>query len=587
MRYHVLACDYDGTLAHDGHVNNKTLAALERVLATGRRLVLVTGRELPDLLTIFPDVNLFARVVAENGALLYQPADKSEKVLANPPPAEFADALRQRGVQPISTGRVIIATWRPHEAEVLCTIADFGLELQVVFNKDAVMVLPSGVNKATGLAAALESLELTPHEAVGVGDAENDHAFLRLCECAVAVANALPAVKQMADLVTSGDHGAGVAELIDQIIATDLAAMEERLARHCLLIGHDVGGGEVRLAPYGCNVLIAGPSGSGKSTAATSFLEQLSEHRYQYCIIDPEGDYENLEGAVTLGNGHSGPTVEEILQVLANVGRSVVVNLIGLPLADRPPFFLKLLPRLLEVRARLGHPHWLVIDEAHHLLPASWVPGPNVLPQDLNRTLFITVHPDQVARTALETVTKVMAVGQRPDETIQRFCGAVGERMPRIRSDELGEGEVVLWSRGQKSGTRVRLVAGRAQHHRHVRKYAEGELPPERSFYFRGPKNKLNLRAQNLIVFMQMMDGVDDATWTFHLRNGEFESWFRDQIKDASLADQAAQMAREKSLKPADGRRACGRSSRRRIHYLPARRCPCREPARRRSARIL
>ena len=48
----------------------------------------------------------------------------------------------------------------------------------MIFNKGAVMILPSGVNKATGLAAALEELGLSPHNVVGVGDAENDHAFL-------------------------------------------------------------------------------------------------------------------------------------------------------------------------------------------------------------------------------------------------------------------------------------------------------------------------------------------------------------------------------------------------------------------------
>src|SRR5207253_1677558 len=123
-----------------------------------------------------------------------------------PPPAVFAETLRQRGVSPISVGRVIVATWEPHEQVVLATIRDLGLELQVIFNKGAVMVLPAGVNKASGLAAALKALELSPHEVVGVGDAENDHALLTLCECGVAVANALPALKERADLVTQGNH---------------------------------------------------------------------------------------------------------------------------------------------------------------------------------------------------------------------------------------------------------------------------------------------------------------------------------------------------------------------------------------------
>ena len=85
MRYHALACDYDGTLARNGRVDGRTLAALERLLATGRKLILVTGRELDQLLGIFPEINLFERVVAENGALLYRPASREEKLLGEPP----------------------------------------------------------------------------------------------------------------------------------------------------------------------------------------------------------------------------------------------------------------------------------------------------------------------------------------------------------------------------------------------------------------------------------------------------------------------------------------------------------------------
>jgi HAD superfamily hydrolase (TIGR01484 family) len=231
MRYHVLACDYDGTLARDGRVDLPTVAALERLLASGRSLILVTGRELGELLGIFPEIHLFSRVVAENGALLYQPSTGAEKVLCEPPPQEFIRVLRARGVTPLSTGRVIVATWRPWETEVLRTIHDLGLEMQVIFNKDAVMVLPSGVNKATGLTAALPAMGFSAEATVGVGDAENDHSFLSLCGCSAAVANALPAVKETADIVLQADHGTGVAELIDLVVATDLAAFQQRVVR--------------------------------------------------------------------------------------------------------------------------------------------------------------------------------------------------------------------------------------------------------------------------------------------------------------------------------------------------------------------
>ena len=192
-----------------GVVDEPTLAALERFRDSGRRLILVTGRELDELLEIFPQIDLFERVVAENGALIYRPAAREEKLLGEPPPPALVEAIRKRGVSPLSVGRGIIATVEPHQVAILEAIHELGLEWQVIFNKGSVMVLPSGVNKATGLSAVLEELNLSPHNVVGVGDAENDHAFLALCEFSAAVANALPMVKERADLVTAGARGRG------------------------------------------------------------------------------------------------------------------------------------------------------------------------------------------------------------------------------------------------------------------------------------------------------------------------------------------------------------------------------------------
>jgi HAD superfamily hydrolase (TIGR01484 family) len=221
MRYLALATDYDGTLATDGAVSDDIWAAVKRLRESGRKLLLVTGRELDELQQVCPHLEHFDRIVAENGALLYHPARREEKLLAPAPPAEFVRILRQRGV-PVSVGRSIVATWRTHETAVLEAIRDLGLELDVIFNKDAVMVLPSGVNKATGLKAALDEMGLSERNVVGVGDAENDHAFLALCACAAAVANALPRLKEHVDIVTAAHHGRGVVELIDELLADDL-----------------------------------------------------------------------------------------------------------------------------------------------------------------------------------------------------------------------------------------------------------------------------------------------------------------------------------------------------------------------------
>jgi hydroxymethylpyrimidine pyrophosphatase-like HAD family hydrolase len=225
MRFLALATDYDGTLAHDGEVSRLMVEALRRLRASGRKTILVTGRELPELLWIFPEAELFDLVVAENGALLYSPTDQHTEVLAEAPPARFLMALRERGVFPLSIGRVTIASHESQGPAVLDAIHTLGLDLQVIYNKGSVMILPSGVNKATGLAVALTHLGLAPEQVVGIGDAENDHPLLRFCGCGVAVANALPALKERADIVTHGEEDEGVIELIDGILADDLAAV--------------------------------------------------------------------------------------------------------------------------------------------------------------------------------------------------------------------------------------------------------------------------------------------------------------------------------------------------------------------------
>jgi hydroxymethylpyrimidine pyrophosphatase-like HAD family hydrolase len=555
MRYLALACDYDGTLATNNRVAPRTTAALERLRASGRKLILVTGRRLDELLGLFPRVDLFDRVVAENGAVLYRPATREEKPLAGPPPAKFLQALRDRGVQPLSIGRVVAATRQPHEGAALEAIRDLGLDLWVAFNKGAVMVLPSGVTKATGLAAALRELGLSPRNVAGIGDAENDHSFLKLCECSAAVANAVPAVKDHVDLCTRGEHGEGVVELIDELVTTDLGEREHLLARHHLLFGTRDNGAEVRVRPYGANLLIAGPSGSGKSSAATAFLERLIDHKYQFCVIDPEGDYGTFEGAVVLGSGTAAPAVDEVVRLLKDPDRNVVINLLGLPLADRPSYFLTLLPRLQELRATAGRPHWIVIDEAHHLLPVPWHPGDLVLSQELEGIVLITVHPEHVAPGFLALVDAVVAVGHSPETTLQQFCRALGEKPPALAPLTLESGEVVFWSREAGDAPHwVRVIPSRTERRRHSRKYAEGEVAPHQSFYFRGPEGKLNLRAQNLILFMQLADGVDEDTWMYHLRRGDYSRWFRTVIKDKALATKAAGVERRAGLSAEDTR---------------------------------
>jgi phosphoglycolate phosphatase (TIGR01487 family) len=235
MRFRVVAADYDGTLANEGSVDKDTLEALVRVRESGRKLILVTGRELDQLRSVFSELGLFELVVAENGALLYRPSTGEEKNLGKVPPAPFIEILQHSGVSPLSVGRCIVATVRPHEKAVHQAILELGLNLQVIFNREAVMVLPAGVDKGTGLRAALAELSLPRASIVGIGDAENDYAFLSLCGFSVAVANAIPSLKERVHFVTSANDGAGVVEVLQKLLGaetslTDLASATANLS---------------------------------------------------------------------------------------------------------------------------------------------------------------------------------------------------------------------------------------------------------------------------------------------------------------------------------------------------------------------
>ena len=144
----------------------------------------------------------------------------------------------------------------------------------------------------------------------------------------------------------------------------------------------------------------------------------------------------------------------------------------------------------------------------------------------------------------------VAAVGDTPASTIRQFCAGLGIPPPPLPADDRIEaGEALLWERSSDRGpARVQVVQPELQRRRHARKYSEGELGEDRSFYFRGPDGALSLRAQNLSLFLQIAAGVDDRTWLHHLRAGDYSAWIRDAIKDEDLADEVAAVERDRGL---------------------------------------
>jgi HAD superfamily hydrolase (TIGR01484 family) len=539
MRFVALAADFDGTLATDSAIDAATIGGLERLRASGRALIMVTGRELPDLKHACPALALFSLVVAENGAMLYWPETDRVRMLAEAPPRALLEALRTTGVAPLSVGNAIVATWHPHENAVLDVIRRLGLEHQVIFNKGAVMILPPGVNKASGLIAGLHELGLSPHNVVGVGDAENDHSFLSICECSVAVKNALPTLKKRADVLTTNARGAGVVELIDELVASDLRGREPLLRRHDIPLGTRPDGESISLPSHDLVILVAGPPMSGKSTLTLGLMERLTERGHQICVVDPEGDYESF-GEVKVEVRRMRQASSRVVELLELPERNVCVDLLGLSMAERPGFGADLLAGIATLQHATARPHWLVLDEAHHLFPFD----ATTLPEYPPGLVLVTVDLATVSQSILDRVDVVITTGETAGETMRAFYRAVDEPLAPILPSNLTWGECLVSIRqSNEPPFPVRIVPTRTRHRRHRRKYDLGDVGPGRGFYFRGPDDDRTDYAPNLSRFAELALLVDDDVWLFHLHRGDYERWFREVARDDELACETARIA--------------------------------------------
>ncbi|MEI6623313.1 MAG: HAD hydrolase family protein, partial [Actinomycetes bacterium] len=286
-----LASDFDGTLSHNGkRPDDQVLESLRRVRADGALVVLVTGRIMSELRAVFPDVaDHFDAIVAENGCVLFNEGQHRE--LASPVDPQLVVALLKRGVQ-VRQGDVLLAGSAADSIAVLQEVHRLGLDCQLVFNRNELMILPSGVSKGTGLFDALGDLGVSRHSTVGVGDAENDHALLDVCEVGVAVSDAVPSLRSFADLLMTKPDGKGVAQLLGLVFGPNPPAVHS--PRWKVRLGSGDGGRIASVPSSQLNILICGKPGSGKSHLVGLFAERLIGQGYCVLILDPEGDHQDL-----------------------------------------------------------------------------------------------------------------------------------------------------------------------------------------------------------------------------------------------------------------------------------------------------
>lgn len=420
MKLGVVALDYDGTIADHGALDPAVRAAILRARERDITVVLVTGRILDELRRVAGDLRFVDAVVAENGAVLAFPATGYSQILMTPPPPAFLAELGRRKV-PAKQGQVVVEADAEHAPAILGVIQEHQLPLTLLFNRDRVMVLPQAVNKATGLRELLRMLRRSEHDAIGVGNAENDHALLEAIEIGAAVAWGSPALQAVADEIVDGDGPRAVAAYIDRLAASPLLD-PERTRRHRIVLGSDYHGEELTVASGAGNLIIGGDPRSGKSWLAGLLAEQLILQRYCLCVVDPEGDYgslASLPGVTILGGDDPPPGPRDVVRALRHPDASVVVDLSSVPHPEKHAHVASLLATLAGLRRQTGLPHRVIIDQAHDFLhePSAHA----LLDLDLRGFALVTcrmseVHSEVLA--ACETLITTRVTDSRQVDTV-------------------------------------------------------------------------------------------------------------------------------------------------------------------------
>ncbi|HYO57891.1 hypothetical protein [Archangium sp.] len=407
------------------------------------------------------------------------------------------------------------------------------------------MSLDGTLEAAGRIDAALEQLRRSGRRAllvvVSIGSEANDHSLLDVSECAVAMADALPAE-------------AGVVELIEELVRDDLQAARARIPHDSLLLGFDEAGDAVCIPAHGDNVLVAGPRGSGKSSYAFGLLERLIQKKYQPCVIDPRGDFPLREDLVKLGSRLRAPRVSEIITALTDPSVKLVVNLSGLPPYEQPGFCSELFTALMVMRRWTGRPHWILVNGAQHLWPSGGRVGGGV-PSKLGETILLAENPGDVALPILRQVDVAVAAGPAPARVLGQVAEALAEASPHLPLSAGQADEVIAWFITEGHWPRrLRVPPGRAERLRRLHGHVEGDLGSG-SFIFRGPEGRLDLRANNLSTFCQLAEDVDEQAWLFHLWHGDFSRWIRQVLRDDELAREVSTIERRYELPAADSRR--------------------------------
>lgn len=538
MYCRAIATDLDGTSAAGGSIAPEVLAALAEARERGIATILVTGRVHEDTEALCGDLSAFDAVVSENGAVTCISEPRRTIRLGSPPPERFLGELRTRGI-PFHVGSVVLGTWDRHAHELLDLVRRHALDSQLVFNREALMLLPSGINKATGVQRALAELRRSPHNLVVFGDAENDLPLFALAEVAVAAHGAAPEVAAQADEQLRHPGPAGVARYIRNVV--DGGGYLPTPRRHRVPLSSTAR--EACLPASGAGVLIAGGPRSGKSWLVGLIAEQLLDRQYRLCIVDPEGDHLVLaQRADVLGLGEqlTLPEPASIPELFKTTSMSLVLGLTRLAPEEQERYVARLLPLLEDSASVFGIPHWVIIDEVHYSLPEG--SRGTVSTKSPVTYAFATYRPSLLDDCVWSAVRACLVTETTEDEQryfLTKLLQARGPTDLSVRDalSSLQVGVAGLLVDCEDGPTWHVFPVGERQmeHTHHARKYVDTRLPDGQAFWFLktgdGP-----VAAHNVAEFYERLRSVPISSLRHHLASGDFSAWAAGVLGDERLA---------------------------------------------------
>ncbi len=536
----VLAFDFDGTLADNGVVPSALQAALERLHTDGHALFLVTGRRFEGA-KLGSLKQVFTGIAWENGAVLHHTATDEVYLPFGHLDTRLTEAMEAAGV-PLAYGRAIAFTGTPHDETAWHVLNEWGSDAVVVHNRGTVRILPSGATKGAGLERLLGLCGFSPRNLASFGDGESDLSLLHLGEVGVAVADAVPCLKEVADLVTTQPGPAGVLEILETYWlhgTSDTLRATKR--EHPIPLGKDEAGALVSLQAAelaGGNLGVFGDSGSGKSWVAGLLVEGMHHIGYQVLMIDPEGDFRGmraLPGIVALQvTQDSIPPPQMVVTVLETVTTSVVLDLSSYSMDRRVRYVADLLRALHSLKERKFRPHWVVLEEAQSFLP----PNGNQVSTALLPMLpaggwaVVSYRPDRLTSEVLAALDRCILARLSEPEAAQALDHVI-DAPPKASLEDIPPGHV--WLSGKRI-VRLRPNARRIPHIRHLYKYLDTPLPRHKRFYFRDQQSFLGVEAANLFEFLHCLRDLPIESLVYHHTRGDFVRWVDGTLGDGILA---------------------------------------------------